>query len=164
MFKFIFWFYKICFSTFKSNIFRNTLYIIRKRLYDQKNVDPIAEILEKALNNKGYITKIYSDGYYPQGTYIEMYGSVDLNGNDLLGIDDLTMNDALSVGGNTTVGGYLTTDSYILSSGSVRSSTYVRADTAFKVGSSGTVGVTGTFEDKNGNTITVTGGIITSLS
>lgn len=41
----------------KSNVFRNTLYIIRKRLWDKNKIDPIANILEKSIKKQGYSAK-----------------------------------------------------------------------------------------------------------
>ena len=41
----------------KSNIFRNTLYILRKRLFDQKEFDPIANLLQRNIRDKGYNVK-----------------------------------------------------------------------------------------------------------
>lgn len=41
----------------KSNLFRNSLFTIRKRLYDGKGIDPIANLLENEFKRKGYEVK-----------------------------------------------------------------------------------------------------------
>jgi hypothetical protein len=57
----------------KSDVFRNTLYIIRKRLFDNSNIDPIAEILKNQITNKNFLVNTNVEFNY------EIYtGDIDL--------------------------------------------------------------------------------------